>query len=185
MKEQKARGVIRHIGLSTHNPKVGDLAAQSGEIEMLLFSINPAFDLLPASEDINTYFAPDYEEQIKRRIDAEQEHLDLPALGRQNSHLGVVRAQTDMADHTFGLLLLYIDKKRSVHNPVKFRLLIHKVDHAQVEVICPQARQQILKGRLDLLHVPCADVLPVLPGGAEVPLDDPPLPLPGDGRADI
>lgn len=64
VKEQKARGVIRHIGLSTHNPKVGVLAAQSGEIEMLLFSINPAFDLLPASEDINTYFAPDYEEHL-------------------------------------------------------------------------------------------------------------------------
>ena len=62
VKEQRAKGVIRHIGLSTHNPKVGVLAAQSGEIEMLLFSINPAFDLLPASEDINTYFAPDYEE---------------------------------------------------------------------------------------------------------------------------
>ena len=27
VKEQKARGVIRHIGLSTHNPKVGILAA--------------------------------------------------------------------------------------------------------------------------------------------------------------
>lgn len=64
VKEQKAKGVIRHIGLSTHNPKVGVLAAQSGEIEMLLFSINPAFDLLPASEDINTYFAPDYEEHL-------------------------------------------------------------------------------------------------------------------------
>ena len=64
VKEQKAKGVIRHVGLSTHNPKVGVLAAQSGEIEMLLFSINPAFDLLPASEDINTYFAPDYEEHL-------------------------------------------------------------------------------------------------------------------------
>ena len=64
VKEQKAKGVIRHIGLSTHNPKVGVLAAQSGEIEMLLFSINPAFDLLPASEDINTYFVPDYEEHL-------------------------------------------------------------------------------------------------------------------------
>ncbi len=64
VKEQKAKGVIRHIGMSTHNPKVGILAAQSGEIEMLLFSINPAFDLLPASEDINTYFAQDYEEHL-------------------------------------------------------------------------------------------------------------------------
>lgn len=26
-------------------------------MEMMLFSINPAFDLLPASEDMNTYFA--------------------------------------------------------------------------------------------------------------------------------
>ena len=32
VKEQKAKGVIRHIGLSTHNPKVGVLAAQSGEM---------------------------------------------------------------------------------------------------------------------------------------------------------
>ena len=29
VKEQKAKGVIRHIGLSTHNPKVGILAALS------------------------------------------------------------------------------------------------------------------------------------------------------------
>ena len=76
-------------------------------------------------------------EQIKRRIDAEQEHLDLSALGRQDSHLGIVRAQAYMADHASGLLLLHIGEKRSVHDPVKFRLLIHKVDHAQVEVICP------------------------------------------------
>lgn len=60
VKEQKARGVIRHIGLSTHNPKVGILAALSGEIEMILFSVNPAFDLLPASEDMNQYFSPEY-----------------------------------------------------------------------------------------------------------------------------
>ena len=31
---------------------------------MLLFSINPAFDLLPASEDLNTYFAENYEESL-------------------------------------------------------------------------------------------------------------------------
>ena len=62
VKEQKEKGVIRHIGLSTHNPKVGILAAQSGEIEMLLFSVNPAFDLLPASEDMNDYFSAEHYE---------------------------------------------------------------------------------------------------------------------------
>ena len=64
--------MIRHIGMSTHNPKVGKLAALSGEIEMILFSVNPAFDLLPASEDMNTYFADTYEEslEIARKYEA-------------------------------------------------------------------------------------------------------------------
>lgn len=74
VKEQKASGVIRHIGMSTHNPKVAKLAALSGEIEMILFSINPAFDLLPASEDINTYFADSYEENLSG-IDPERAEL--------------------------------------------------------------------------------------------------------------
>lgn len=63
-KELKQSGTIRHIGMSTHNPEVAKAAALSGEIEMILFSINPAFDMLPASEDINQYFSEDYEEQL-------------------------------------------------------------------------------------------------------------------------
>ena len=63
-RELKARGTIRHIGMSTHNPDVAKLAAMSGEIEMILFSINPAFDLLPASEDMNDYFAESYDESL-------------------------------------------------------------------------------------------------------------------------
>lgn len=57
-------GVIRHIGLSTHNPDVARLAALSGKVEMLLFSVNPAFDMMPASEDLNTYFAETYDEGL-------------------------------------------------------------------------------------------------------------------------
>ena len=49
-------GVIRHIGLSTHNPRIGMLAAQTGFIEMILFSINPAFDMRPATEDLDSMF---------------------------------------------------------------------------------------------------------------------------------
>ncbi|WP_072525556.1 aldo/keto reductase [Clostridium sp. Marseille-P3244] len=74
VKEQKEKGVIRHIGMSTHNPRVAKLAALSGEIEMILFSINPAFDLLPASEDLNTYFAETYEENLGG-IDPERQEL--------------------------------------------------------------------------------------------------------------
>ncbi len=64
VKEQKEKGVIRHTGMSTHNPQVAKLAALSGEIEMLLFSVNPVFDLLPPSEDLNDYFVESYGEGL-------------------------------------------------------------------------------------------------------------------------
>ncbi len=54
--ELHEKGVIRHIGLSTHNPQIGKLAVQTGFIEMLLFSINPAFDMRPATEDLDQMF---------------------------------------------------------------------------------------------------------------------------------
>lgn len=54
--ELHEKGVIRHIGLSTHNPQIGKLAVQTGFIEMILFSINPAFDMRPATEDLDQMF---------------------------------------------------------------------------------------------------------------------------------
>ena len=49
-------GVIRHIGLSTHNPRIAKLAAETDFIEMILFSVNPAFDMKPASENLEDMF---------------------------------------------------------------------------------------------------------------------------------
>ncbi len=61
----KEQGVIRHIGLSSHNPKVALKAARSGYVEMILFSINPAFDMLPANENIiEDMFAERYDEKL-------------------------------------------------------------------------------------------------------------------------
>ena len=61
-------GVIRHIGLSTHNPVIGKLAVETGFIEMILFSINPAFDMRPATEDLDSMFAG-YEDAAFSGID--------------------------------------------------------------------------------------------------------------------
>ena len=61
VKELKACGKIRHVGLSTHNPVIGLLAARSGIVEMILFSINPAFDLMPPIDEIDNYFVEEYE----------------------------------------------------------------------------------------------------------------------------
>lgn len=62
--ELKEKGVIRHVGLSTHNPKIAKLAILSGEIEMLLFSINPAFDMMPPTENLDDYFVEEYDEGL-------------------------------------------------------------------------------------------------------------------------
>ena len=55
--ELHEKGKIKHIGLSTHNPVIGKLAVQTGFIEMILFSINPAFDMRPATEDLDTMWS--------------------------------------------------------------------------------------------------------------------------------
>lgn len=64
VQELKEKGVIRHIGMSTHNPKVAKLAVESGIIEMMLFSVNPAFDMLPATDDGEVYFGDDYDTAV-------------------------------------------------------------------------------------------------------------------------
>ena len=63
VKSLRASGAVRHLGLSTHNPIVAKKAAESGIVEMMLFSINPAFDLMPPTEDVDDYFK-DYAEGL-------------------------------------------------------------------------------------------------------------------------
>ncbi|MBQ1377813.1 MAG: aldo/keto reductase [Lachnospiraceae bacterium] len=60
----KEQGIIRHIGLSTHNPVIAKKAVETGFIEMILFSVNPAFDLLPPNEDLNVAFAEEYDASL-------------------------------------------------------------------------------------------------------------------------
>lgn len=55
VRKLKRDGTIAHIGLSTHNPDIGMLAAQNPEIELLMFSINPAFDMFGSMDDIEEY----------------------------------------------------------------------------------------------------------------------------------
>ncbi|MBQ6867676.1 MAG: aldo/keto reductase, partial [Clostridia bacterium] len=64
VRELKNKGIIRHIGMSTHNPLIAKKAVLSGVVEMILFSINPAFDILPASEDIKAYFVDEYDASL-------------------------------------------------------------------------------------------------------------------------
>lgn len=65
VRDLKAAGTVRHIGLSTHSPQVAKLAALSGEIEAVMFSVNPAFDLLPATASLDEAFAFAYDDALK------------------------------------------------------------------------------------------------------------------------
>lgn len=42
--EMKKSGVVRHIGLSTHTPELAGRILDSGIVEQMMFSINPAYD---------------------------------------------------------------------------------------------------------------------------------------------
>lgn len=65
VKGLKEAGTIRHIGMSTHNPAMAKRAAEGGLVEMILFSVNPAFDMHPATDDLDTYFAlEDYSAEL-------------------------------------------------------------------------------------------------------------------------
>lgn len=48
----KQAGTIRAIGASVHNPETAKRVVEEGLAEMILFSINPAFDLMPGQGDI-------------------------------------------------------------------------------------------------------------------------------------
>lgn len=47
VRKLKKDKIIHHIGLSTHNPEVALLAADNPEIELIMLSLNPAFDMMP------------------------------------------------------------------------------------------------------------------------------------------
>ena len=74
VRELHEKGIIRHIGLSTHNPHMAIRAVETGFVEMILFSINPAFDMRPATDDLDSMFVG-YEQGQYNGIDAERAAL--------------------------------------------------------------------------------------------------------------
>ena len=59
--EMREKNVIRHTGMSSHDPKTAAMAVKSGLIEMLLFSVNPAFDMLPSGQDLGELLEDGYQ----------------------------------------------------------------------------------------------------------------------------
>ncbi len=64
VRKMREKGVIRAVGLSSHNPVAAARAVESGEIEVLLFSLNPVYDMLPPME-IDDLFGEGMRREIK------------------------------------------------------------------------------------------------------------------------
>ena len=61
LKQLKAQGAVRHIGFSSHTPKVANRILDTGLADMMMFSINPAYDFEQGDEygigSVNERFA--------------------------------------------------------------------------------------------------------------------------------
>lgn len=73
--ELKNSGKIRCIGLSSHNPLVALAAVNSGLIEVLMFSINPCYDLLPGNEVCENLWAEESYQQKLINMDPDRQIL--------------------------------------------------------------------------------------------------------------
>lgn len=74
-RELKAKGLIRHIGLSSHNPIVARKAVESGNIEVLMFSVNPVYDLQPPTENVDDLWADDVYKKTYMNMDPDRRRL--------------------------------------------------------------------------------------------------------------
>ncbi|MDE5878006.1 MAG: aldo/keto reductase [Muribaculaceae bacterium] len=71
----KEKGRIHHLGMSSHNPVVARMAVETGLIDVLMFSINPAYDLQPPSENVDDLFDEATFAHSRHNIDPEREQL--------------------------------------------------------------------------------------------------------------
>lgn len=75
VKQLKEEGKIKCIGLSSHNPTVAAMAVRTGLIDVLMFSINPCYDMQPASDNVESLWADDSYTHALQNIDPERERL--------------------------------------------------------------------------------------------------------------
>ena len=95
----KEKGVIKSLGISTHNTDIAFKAVETGIIDVILFSVNAAYDMLPATEDVYELFEEStFKDRTYEGIDPERDRLY-----RTCENTGV--ALTVMKGYAAGVLL--------------------------------------------------------------------------------
>ena len=71
----KKEGRVKHVGISSHNPEVAAMAVKTGLVDVLMFSINPCYDMQPAGEDVEQLWADEAYAHELHNMDRERESL--------------------------------------------------------------------------------------------------------------
>lgn len=71
----KRKGIIRAIGASSHNPVIAKQVVETGIVDLLMFSVNPAFDMIPAEVDVLHYLGADFDRGTMLKIDEKRAEL--------------------------------------------------------------------------------------------------------------
>ena len=74
-KELRVQGKIRSVGISSHNPVVARMAVESGAVDVLMFSVNPCYDMQPPDEDVEMLWAEERYAKALHNFNAEREAL--------------------------------------------------------------------------------------------------------------
>ena len=74
-KELKASGKIHCLGLSSHNPVIAKKAVETGLIDVLMFSVNAAYDMQPPSENCEDLWNPENYKNGSDGIDPDRKAL--------------------------------------------------------------------------------------------------------------
>lgn len=75
VQEMQRLGKLQHIGLSSHNPLVALEAVHSGLIDVLMFSVNPCYDVQPANEDCYELWEDKNYQKLMVNMDHDREVL--------------------------------------------------------------------------------------------------------------
>ncbi|MCL2499532.1 MAG: aldo/keto reductase [Defluviitaleaceae bacterium] len=112
----KEKGDILHIGFSSHNPVTAKKVIETGTVEMLMFSVNPAFDMLPVEQHVFDHVDKKFGGELLRGIDPAR--AELYALCEQKG-IGI----TTMKSYGSGKLL------SAEHTPFVRPLTVHQCTH--------------------------------------------------------
>jgi len=79
----KEKGDIGHIGFSSHNPETAVRVINTGLPELMMFPVNPAFDMVPMSINTTDYLEKDFDPELFKGIDPKRTELYQLCLRKQ------------------------------------------------------------------------------------------------------